>query len=167
MTHMAIDDPLRVKRQSQRWIITNGGKVGGTAGFTVGAANNVGRMATVAASQSGAKLVVPIDNLKVGWQITGFGALGQIQSVGGAVTLDLELRKLGIAAADITDASVTTMTQLAVTAQTAVGPSNAIKTLTTAEVVGNGQIFYLIVTVTTAASTDVDLMGLFVDVTEY
>ena len=51
-------------------------KVGGTAGFVVGAADNLPYVATLPASQSGSTLVIPIDGLNVGDVITGFRVVG-------------------------------------------------------------------------------------------
>lgn len=136
-------------------------KVGGTPGFVVAAATNVGRMATCPASQSGSTLVVHVDGLKKGDIIEGFGVLGQIESAGGAVTLDAELRKVTPAAADIADASVGSITQVSVTADTAISSANAEKLGLDEEVTG-GEAYYVLITATTAGSTDVDLIGVYV-----
>ena len=50
--------------------------MGGTAGFVVGAADNLPYVATLPASQSGSTLVIPIDGLNVGDVITGFRVVG-------------------------------------------------------------------------------------------
>lgn len=159
--------PLYAKRPKQIHLITAGGKVGGAAGWTLGAANDVGRLATMAASQTGGKLVVPIPFLKVYWAITAFYALGQIESAGNTVTFDLELRRLEAIAADIGNASVTTITQLSVTADTAISAVNSRKELSAPSVVDQNSTYFLIATATTAASTDIDLMALAVEITEY
>lgn len=133
-------------------------KVGGTAGWVVGAASNI-NLATCPASQTGSKLVIPVTGLKVGDRISGFHLVGQIESAGGAVTLDADLRKHTAAAADVSDASVGSMTQLSVSADTIISATNAIKQITTGEVVGEDETFYLVLTATTAASTDIALQG--------
>lgn len=143
-----------------------GAKVGGTSGWVVGAATNVGRMATCPASQTASKLVIPLNGLKVGDTITSFHLIGQIESAGNIVTVDADLRKLTAAAADLSDASVDTITQLSVTADTIMSEVNTSKTLGTPEVVGADESFYLVITATTNASTDIDLMGAAVVVTE-
>lgn len=137
-------------------------KVGTTAGWTVGAANNLPYMGTVAASQTAATLVVPIDGLKVGETITGFKVVAQIESAGGTVTLDADLRKITNVAAEPTDASVGAITQVSVTADTAVAEAKT----GLAEVVAADETFYILLTATTAASTDIILLGLTVTVTE-
>lgn len=141
------------------------GKIGGTAGFTVRAANNTD-LATCAASQTAAKFVLPLSGLKVGDKITAFHLIGQIESAGGAVTVDVDLRKMTAAAADPVDASISTMTQLSVTADTAMDSSNTSKTLATPEVVAADSSYYLLITATTAGSTDIALQAGAITVTE-
>jgi hypothetical protein len=151
-------------RTSQQRIFGGYSKVGGTAGWTVGGgAVNTGLTATMAASQTAGTLVVPITGLKVGDTITAFSVVGQIESAGGTVTLDADLRKLTAAAADPTDASLGTITQISVTADAIISAS---KTLETPEVVAAGETFYVLLTGTTGASTDIALMGVTITVTE-
>jgi hypothetical protein len=153
-------------RASQKRILSAAvmSKVGAGAGFVVGAASNVA-LATCPASQTAATLVVPITGLKVGDTITGFHLIGQIESAGGIATVDADLRKHTAAAADVADASVGAITQLSVTADTIMSASNTNKGSLT-EVVGADETFYVLITVTTAASTDVALQGVAVTVTE-
>lgn len=139
-------------------------KVGATAGWTVAAANDTGLMGTVAASQTAATLVVPLTNLHIGDVITGFGVNAQIESAGGAVTLDCALRKMTGADADYTDASVATMTQISVTADDSFnGVSTGTKT-GISETVTAGVKYYMLLTATTAGSTDIALGGLTLQV---
>ena len=143
-----------IVRASQTYKVNGVVKAGTTAGWTVGAANNLGTMATVAASQTACTLVVKIDGLHVGDTITGFTINSSIQSAGGAVTLDANLRKMTIAAgATATDASVASITQVSVSAATA---SSANKGSLT-EVVAAGTQYYILLTATTAASTSIEL----------
>jgi hypothetical protein len=137
-------------------------KVGATAGWTFGAGDNIGRLAVLPAGQTAATLVVPVHGLPVGSKIIAFNLLGQIESAGNAATLDASLRKLTVAAADLTDASVEAMTQISVTADTAVGVANGLKTLTAVETVDQDDSFYILITGTTAASTDIDLAAVVV-----
>jgi hypothetical protein len=132
-------------------------KVGAGAGFVVGAASNIA-LATVPASQTASTLVTPVQGLNVGDTITAFHAIGQIESAGGAVTVDVELRKQTSAAADVTDASVASMTQISVVADTAVKKS-AYEKVGLGEVVVAGDNYYFLTTVTTAASTDVGIQA--------
>lgn len=152
-------------RPSQKRLIGADPKIGATAGWAVAAATNVGRMATCPASQTASTLVIRVPDLKVGDTITAFGLIGQIESAGGAVTLDCSLRSLTAAAADLTDALVASMTQLSVTADTAVTSANAEKA-SLSTVVAADAIYYLLITATTAASTDIDLAGAYIVVTE-
>jgi len=148
---------------AKQYTINVGAKLGAGAGWTLGGgAVNLGLMATMAASQTAGTLVVPIPGLKVGDTITGFSVVGQIESAGGAVTLDADLRKLTAAAADVTDGSVGAIAQIAVTADTAVATAKT----GLAEVVAATETFYVLLTGTTAASTDIALQGITVTVTE-
>lgn len=152
-------------RTSQKRIINVGAKVGATAGFAVNAGDNLGLLATCPASQTASTLVVPIPGLKVGDTITSFHLVGQIESAGNAVTVDADLRKLTAAAADVTDASVGAIVQLSVTADTIMSSSNTNKASLT-EVVAADETFYVLITVTTGASTDVALQGVAITVSE-
>ncbi len=139
------------------------GKVGATAGFVTGGTNTA--MVTCPASQTASTFVIPVTGLKPGYTITGFHLMGQVESAGGAVTIDADLRKITVAAAGSAHASVGTITQLAVSADTAVSSANAAKTGLT-EVVAEGETFYVLVTATTAGSTDIELNGIGVTVSE-
>lgn len=154
------------KRVSQKIIVNAAGqaKVGGTAGFVVAAAANVA-LVTCPASQTAAKLVVPVPAMKVGSTITGFHLVGQIESAGGTVTVDADLRKHTAAAADVSDASVGAIAQLSVTADAIMSASNTRKA-DLAEVVAADETFYVLVTVTTAGSTDVALQGVAIEFSE-
>jgi len=155
-----------VTRTAQKRIINTEAKIGATAGWTLGGgAVDTGLMATMVASQTAGTLVVPIPGLKVGDTITAFHLIGQIESAGGAVTLDADLRKMTAAAADVTDASVGAITQISVTADTAVTSTNSEKS-GLAEIVAADETFYVLLTGTTAASTDIALQGIAITVTE-
>lgn len=166
MTHQNIDEPQRVKRSFRRLIVNDRAKVGATAGWVVGAATNVSRMATCPASQTASTLVVPIHGLFFGDRITGYHLMGQIESAGNGVTIDAALHKATAAAADIVAGAITgtSMTQLSVTADTQVDRSNAYKSITTPEVVGEMGCIYMLITATTGASTDIDLIGVAIEV---
>jgi hypothetical protein len=135
-------------------------KVGATAGWVVGAAANLFE-ATLPQSQTGSTMVVPVTGLHIGDTITGYGCLAQIESAGGTVTFDTNLRSLTNVAADPTDASVGSTTQVSVTADTAAAPSVG----SLADVVAAGERFYILVTSTTAGSTDVRFLGCNITVT--
>lgn len=148
-------------RTGQVWQLSGPPKVGGTAGWVVAGATNLYE-ATLPASQTGSKLIIPVRGLKVGWTVTAFTIYAQIESAGNTVTLDADLRKLTNAAADPTDASVGAITQVSVTADTAVAQSKT----ALAEVVAADEWLYIELTATTAASTDIRFLGATVTVTE-
>lgn len=154
-------------RTAQKRLIQVGAKVGATSGWLVNAADNKNSLARLPQSQSASTLVVPLSGLKVGDIITGYHLVGQIESAGNTCTVDCSLRKQTAAAADLTDAEATAggMTQLSVTADTIMSSANTTKAVT-ADTVGADETFYLLITSTTAASTDVDLQAVAIIVTE-
>lgn len=137
-------------------------KAGATAGWVVAAGDNVA-LITCPQSQTASTLVVPIPNLKVGEKITGFHLIGQIESAGGTVTVDAALRKHTAAAADVADAAVASITQLSVTADTAMSESNTRKASLDV-VVAEDATYYMLITATTDASTDIALQGIALEV---
>jgi hypothetical protein len=151
-----------VSRASQEFMYSAcDGKIGTTAGWVVNAADNLNQ-ATLPASQTASHFVIPISGLKVGSIITAFKVEAQIESAGGAVTLDADLRKQTNAAADPTDASIGAITQVAVTADT---KSEATKT-GLSDTLAADEWLYVLITATTAGSTDIRLLGVTVTVTE-
>lgn len=140
-------------------------KVGTTAGWVVGAANNLGKMATLPAAQAAATLVVPIGPLKVGDTITAFGLEGSLQSAGNHATILADLRVLTAAAAGATDGSIAVMAAaLDVTANTIMNSVNTGKSGFT-HVVAEGESFYVLITATTNAVTTEELQAVQVTVT--
>jgi len=134
------------------------GKAGATAGFDFD--NDTGT-ATVPASQTASTLTIPL-NLKEGDIITGFELQGQIESAGGTVTVDADLRATTAVASGLTDASIGAIPQISKTADYLINDEKTGLSHTT--IAGNA--YYLLVTVTTGGSTDVDLQGCRVTVTE-
>lgn len=137
-------------------------KVGATSGWVVGAANDLPYIATLAASQTGSTLIIPIDGLNIGDVITGFRVVSQIESAGNAVTIDGDLRATTNVAAEPTDASIGTMTQVSVTADTASSQSKT----GLSEIVTSGKTYYLKITATTLGSTDIILQACEITVNE-
>lgn len=140
---------------------SHGCKAGATAGWVVAAGHNLS-LATLPAESTAATMVCALTGLKVGDTITAFSLVGQIESAGGAVTLDANLRKLTAAAADVTDASVGSITQVAASADAIVSAAKS----GLSEVVAADETFYILITGTTAAATDIALQGFTVTVTE-
>lgn len=137
-------------------------KAGATAGWVVAAAANTA-LVTVPASQTGSTLVIPVTGLNVGDKVVGFHLVGQVESAGNTVTIDADLRKHTAAAADVADASVGAMTQLALTADAILSSSNTRKA-GLEEVITEDETLYVLVTATTAASTDIALQGVAIEV---
>ena len=134
------------------------GSQGGTGTWAI--ANDTG-VATVAASQTAATFCIPL-NLKQGDVITGFKLSGQLESAGNTATVDADLRTTTAAAADLTDASVGAIAQISKTADYKIADS---KTGLSHTVI-SGNSYYVLLTVTTAANTDVAIQGVEVTVTE-
>lgn len=145
---------------------TSRAKAGTTAGWTVNAANNLGTLATMAAGGTASTLVVYLDSLKVGSRIVGGHCVGQIESAGNTATFTWALRKLTAVAAEPTDALVEDMAAaLSVTADAAIVSANSsIPAIN--EKVEEGAVYYALITSTTAASTDIQLLGVGLSVIE-
>lgn len=143
-------------------ILYQDGKVGGAAGWTVRAAAN-SFMATVAASQAAGTLVVPLPGLNEGDQIVGFHLNGQIASEGNDVEVDAALYESLPVAAASTHTAVTgfSMDQLVVAENTAMTEANTQKRVSEANVktVKRNAAYFVLLTVTTNASTDVELLS--------
>lgn len=146
-------------------IILNAGvlsKAGTSSGWTTAAVDSKS-LATLAASLSSKVLVVPITGLKVGDKITGFHLIGQVESGGNNVTIDAALTRHTAAAADVTDTTVASMTQLVVAADTVLSKTNTRKAALD-EVVAENTTHFLLITGTTTGSTDIALQGVAVEV---
>jgi hypothetical protein len=138
-------------------------KVGATAGWVITAGTNK-LHATLPASQTGSTLVIPISGLNVGDTISAWALCGQVESAGGTVSMTADLRKQLNAAADNTDSSVSSDTSGNLVADTILSAANVGATGLT-EVVTVDAAYYLLVTATTAASTDIDLTHVTLTVT--
>ena len=134
------------------------GSQGATGTWSI--ANDTG-VATCAASQTAATFCIPL-KLKQGDIITSFKVSGQLESAANTATVDADLRATTAAAADLTDASVGAITQISKTADYLIADE---ATGLDHEVI-SGNSYYVLITVTTAANTDVALQGVEVTVTE-
>lgn len=163
MGKRVVKDNIRFTKPKQYIQSVAGAKLGSSgAGWTLGAADDK-YLATLVASQTSEIMIIPVTvPLKVGDIITAFSIVGQIESAGNTVTLDANLRKLTAAAADVADASIDSITQISVTADAIVSSSKT----GLSEVVGADETFYVKVTGTTAASTDIAIQGITVTVKE-
>lgn len=137
--------------------------VGATAGWVI-TGRNVGS-ATLPASQTGSTLVVPILGLGIGDQVTAVSCVGQVESGGNAISATMDVRKTTTAAADLTDASIGSDT-VTVSTDTALSDATGqLKVTGLTETVAADEFLYVLITATTAASTDLDFQGLVVTVT--
>lgn len=141
----------------------NSTKVGTTAGWVTAAADNIA-LVTLPASQTASTAVLSIPRLRTGQKIVAFYLVGQIESAGGSVSIAADLRKMTAAAADVVDASIGANTALVVTADTIMSATNTRKALAPIEVVGNDESFYVLITATTAAVTDIALQGVVLEI---
>lgn len=148
-----------------RFLSGQTGKAGTTAGWVPGAGNNIS-LATLPAGVTAGTLVVPVTGLKVGDIISGFYAVGQVESAGNTASITVELRKMTAAAADVSDATVDTTGAVSFTADAIMSSSNVAKTLSAPKTVGADESFYFLVSGTTAASTDIALQGIAINVTK-
>lgn len=140
----------------------SGAKAGATAGWTVNSGVDT-EYANCPASQTAATLIIPLPGLNPGDTITGFRLNGAVISAGGAVTVDAALHKqVPTSGAVPTDTSIGAITQVAVTANALLSSANTRKA-SLSESVADGNTYYLIITVTTAASTSVNLVGATVE----
>jgi hypothetical protein len=147
----------------ERRIFSAPGKVGATAGWVSGGgAINTGLAGTLPASQTNSTLVLPITGLKEGERIVGFHAIGQVESAGANASLTVDLRKHKAAAGDPSDASLGTMPSTTFAADTKLDEANTKVILPAAEVVEKDATYYFLLTGTTAAATDIALMGVAV-----
>jgi hypothetical protein len=148
-------------RTGQEYIINSGGRPGATNGWLTTGSANLMNYTLPASETTTATLVIPVSGLHVGDTITAWKLVGQIESAGNTVEMDGDLRKITTVEAGNSDASVGAITPIDVTADTAVA---AAKTGLT-EVVAANESFYVLVSATTASSTDIDLQGITVTVT--
>ena len=121
-----------------------------------------GVMATLAASLTAETMIIPISGLTVGDTIKAFTIHAQIESGGNTVTIDADLRNIDNTAADPVDASVGAITQVSVTADTAVATAKT----GLSHVVLATDSYYILITATTGATTDIQMINSNVTVTE-
>ena len=116
--------------------------------------------AALPASKTAAAVIIPI-HASVGDTIESYKVIGQIDSAGGAATLDAVLYRVTEAVGGFTSTNIGAITQVSATADTLVGSS---KTLATPEVVALGASYFVSVTGTTAASTDIEVISIEVTI---
>jgi len=144
--------------------ICGNAKVGATAGWVITAADDISQ-GTLPQSQTSSTLVIPVTGLEIGDTITGVSASGQVESAGGAVTLVMSVRKTVATAAGNTDAELGTDNVGSLTADTLISSANLVVTGLT-DVLAEGEAVYVLLTGTTAATTDIALNSIITTVTK-
>lgn len=130
------------------------GEEGSVAGWDHQAANNTATIKLPAAKTASTfTLPIPIEH---GTIINGWSIHGRIGSGGNTATLDVELRATTGTAAAITDESICTMPQISKTADYLIDDS--IECSTPEEV--EHKHYYILITGTTGAGTEIELQGL-------
>lgn len=155
-TNSRLDTPVEKR-------IIQDGKVGSAAGWTV-RAGAASFMSTLAASKTADDLIVPLVGLKAGDVIVGYHLVGQVESGGNTATVDCALYESLPAAAASTHTILagTSMTQLSVATDTKMSVANTKKTIESFshKTVLEDAAYFARILGTTAASTDVEFLGL-------
>lgn len=143
--------------------ICGNAKVGATAGWVITAVDNISQ-ATLPASNTSSTLIIPVTGLNIGDMITGVSVSGQVESAGANVTLVASIRKTVAVAAGNTDAELATDNVGTLVADTLISSATLAVTGLT-EVLAEGEAIYVLLTGTTAASTDIALNSIITTVT--
>lgn len=142
-------------------------KVGATAGWVITAGTDKS-LATLPASITAGTLVIPITGLDVGDIVTAVAAVGQVDSAGNNVTLVMSVRKItNDAAGGHTDAEIGTDNVGTLTADTLLTDANGnLKVSSLTETMAADEQLYVLLTGTTAGTTDIEISHLVVTVTK-
>ena len=138
------------------------GKAGAGAGWVVTGIDK--GFCTLPASKTDDTLVIPIDDLNIGDSISRFTFKAQAESAGNTNTIVFSIHKSTLAATGTIDSVVGTtsiQTNFADKAVTAV-----IALIAGPEVIASGESLYALITATTAASTDFEMIGIEYQVEE-
>jgi len=149
------------RNEQEYHIPMTSGFTGGTS--TVGYVKN-GRdysLLTLAQNATADTWVVALPRLHTGDVISKIGLHGQIDSGGNAVTIDYELRKMTPASTGTVDASVQTGTQIAKSANYKIDDSTV---LATPYKIIDSTSLYILITCTTAATTDIELTDIHITI---
>jgi hypothetical protein len=138
-------------------------KVGATAGWVITADTDKSH-ATLPAGQTASTLIVPICGLEIGDTLTAVSVQGQVESGGNNVTLTLNIGKQTTAVAGNVDSSLGTDNVGTLTADTLISSANLAVTGLT-EVLAEGEAVYAILTGTTGAACDIDIISIIATVT--
>lgn len=139
-------------------------KVGATAGWVITGGTNIAH-ATLPASQTSSTLIINLSgHLEPGDTLKSLWLNGQAESAGANVAMTLSLRRVRSAAADNEDTELGTKSTGNFTADTLFTFNNTGISLEGASgsngaLVQEDSVYYLRITGTTAASTDIDLLS--------
>ena len=119
---------------------------------------------TLAASLTDCKWNMAIPGLYEGDRIRGVYLLGQVESAGNNVVINVDLRRMRAIAADNEDASIVNRTLTTITADARLSRDNSYLDVGDGSgvEVKEGDIHYVCVKATTGASTDISLIGMVV-----
>lgn len=136
-----------------------------SAGFSVDATNSTS-LVTLPASKTDAKLVFHVPNIPVGAIIKSFNLVGQAESAGNNVSMDASLAVATSVSTDVSEAVEASITRLALTDDAVLGAANTEKVLSAPRVVNEDENVFILLTATTAASTDIALQGFVIEYDE-
>ena len=143
------------------WVPASLGKVGATAGWV---SNSDDGLIRLPASQTSSTWVIPLVGLNIGDRVTAVRVIGQVESVGAAATVLLDVAKTTGAAADFAEVALgSQQTTGALTAQTLISAA-ILEVAALTEVLDSLEHIFAVVTGTTALATDVALAGVEVDI---
>jgi len=131
------------------------GKAGAGAGWVVTGIDK--GFCTLPASKTADTLVIPIEGLNIGDSVSKFTFKAQAESAGGTNTILFAMRKSTLAATGSIDVAIGTTAILTNVADVAISSSI---TLGSPEIIASGEALYALITATTAASTDFEVIGI-------
>jgi len=136
------------------------GKDGATGTVGYNTDNDTAKL-TLAQNATADTWVVPLQ-LKNGDIINSFRITGQIDSAGNTATVDADLRAITAVSTGSTDASIGAITQISKTADYEIDDE---KTGLTHTII-SGNTYYVLITCTTGATTDIELGSIEVTINE-
>jgi len=114
----------------------------------------------LSASNAGKQYLILLTGLTIGEELPSFRIVGQVESAGNAVVIDVDVRKVVKGVSDVTDSSIGAITTTSYTADTAVDIE---KVFSAVEVVAIDTSYYALIGITTEANTDFAGIGIELD----
>lgn len=145
-------------------------KVGATAGWVITAGTDKAHATLPGTPTTNSTLIINLSGfLQPGDRLKGVSLVGQAESAGNNVAMTLSLRRTYAAAADNVDAELGTVSTGNLTADTLFTVNNTGIYLpgtsgSNGEVVQADSVYYLKITGSAATLTDIDLLGVLVEV---